>query len=236
MHVTSSTIIQQALGTKLRNLRRKVGLTHFEAADQLGVVPGSTVLWESAQRPVGRDEAEHLLRVYQASVVDQAGFWRLFERTAGPGIFLSYRRVDAGYASMDLAKRLRARFGTECVFRDEDSISPGAGWRGEIEEALDTSAVVLVLIGPAWLTASEQGGRRLDDPTDLVRREVVRALELGRFVVPVLIDGGVLPRADDLPAAMADLCGRHAARLRNGTADADCDTLMKRIAGHLALR
>src|SRR5262249_35200487 len=74
---------------------------------------------------------------------------------------------------------------------------------------LDRSAVVLVLIGKAWLTAQDPGGRRrLDLENDWVRLEVARALERNIRVIPILVDGAGMPSLEYQPAPLAGLSRR----------------------------
>src|SRR5690606_33075208 len=73
-----------------------------------------------------------------------------------------------------------------------------------------------VLIGPNWAEARDaEGRRRLDDPADWVRIEIETALaQDGVHVVPVLINGAQLPRAEDLPESLRPLLRRNAAVVR----------------------
>ena len=57
---------------------------------------------------------------------------------------------------------------------------------------------MLVVIGPKWQTASytdddHAGMLRLHDPEDGVRKEITLALDHGRTVIPVLLNGQKLP-------------------------------------------
>jgi hypothetical protein len=138
-------------------------------------------------------------------------------------VFISYRRDDtAGHAGR-LAHDLIARFGRGSVFMDIDTIEPGVQFEQRIHEALTACDVVLVLIGGDWLAVrSRDGGRRLDDEEDFVRREVAAAL--GRpdvRVVPVVVDGVRMPAASELPPDIAALAGRQAFELSNSRWDYD---------------
>jgi hypothetical protein len=90
-------------------------------------------------------------------------------------IFLSYRRNDsvAGFA-LALFNRLELTFPPENLFMDvEVGIKAGQDFEREVS-ACD---VMLVLIGPDWLTTSDETGRpRLENPEDFVRGEVAQAL------------------------------------------------------------
>lgn len=137
---------------------------------------------------------------------------------ARQGIFISYRHDDTALAAGLLADRLRRRLHGGQVFRDFDSTEPGVDFRKAISDALESCAVALVLIGPAWIRVTDdQGRRRLDDPGDFVRLEVETVLERDVRVIPVLVGGTSMPPRDALPDSLAALVFRQAARLRNGT-------------------
>lgn len=125
-----------------------------------------------------------------------------------PGVFISYRRDDqAGFAGR-LGDALTSAFGEENVFRDIEDIHPGEDFVAAIERNLATVDVVLVMIGPAWLTASRNGVRRLDEPDDFVRREIEAALASGKAVLPVLVGSASMPEEKALPPTIAALARR----------------------------
>jgi len=129
-------------------------------------------------------------------------------------IFISYRRRDAASYTIGLAEILRATYGPDRVFIDTDSIRAGSAWPDALETALDEAAVVIVVIGPRWLRAANEHGRRLlDDADDWVRREIERALQRGVTIVPVLIEGAAMPAPDALPPSLAPLTSRQAIRV-----------------------
>src|SRR5512132_3601954 len=129
------------------------------------------------------------------------------------GIFISYRREDAaGYAGR-LYDRLAAHFGDERVFMDVEGIEPGADFFDAIERAVGSCEALIVMIGNEWLAVDSAGHRRLDDPADFVRIETATALTRGIRVVPVLVDGAVVPRADQLPVQLVPLTRRQAVEL-----------------------
>ena len=72
-----------------------------------------------------------------------------------------------------------------------------------------------------WLDArDEDGNRRLDDPNDFVRIEIGAALQRDIPVIPILLNGTKIPRADRLPPelqAREFAREKHAAQLRNYT-------------------
>lgn len=127
------------------------------------------------------------------------------------GIFISYRRDDAsGYAGR-LYDRLVAQFGAHRVFMDVEGIELGADFVTAIEKAVGSCRVLIVVIGDEWLDIRDgQGRRRLDDPHDFIRLEVAAALSRDIRVVPVLVDGAQMPRAEELPEALQGLARRQA--------------------------
>jgi hypothetical protein len=146
-------------------------------------------------------------------------------------IFISYRRDDAAGDAGRLADHLHRRFGADHVFLDIDTIGPGHDFVRVLRESLQQTAAVLVVIGPRWTSLlGADGTRRLDDPNDFVRLEVEAALGRDIPVVPVLVQGAPLPRKEDLPAALAGLATRQAAKLDHAEFHDDCERLCDRLA------
>ena len=124
------------------------------------------------------------------------------------GVFVSYRRDDqAGFAGR-LADVLVSTFGADNVFRDIEDIHPGEDFVVAIEKQLAVVDVMLVVVGPAWLTVSRNGVRRLDEPDDFVRQEIEAGLRSGKAVLPVLVGGATMPAENDLPRSIAALARR----------------------------
>lgn len=149
----------------------------------------------------------------------------------GHSIFISYRRDDSRQAAGRLGDELARRFGEERIFRDIESIDPGVDFEKSLESALKASALMLVLIGPHWLDMRNPAGeRRLDDPTDWIRREIESALQRNIRTVPVLLDDTVLPRADQLPPGMRSLTARQSFELSDDRWRGDIERLTAALA------
>ena len=102
----------------------------------------------------------------------------------------------------------------------------------QVEAAIATSDAVLIVIGADWLrVADTDGGRRIDHENDFVRLEVSVALSSGVPVVPVLVDGAVLPSHDELPVEMSGMLGRHAVTIRDTSWHQDVGDLIRRLKG-----
>ena len=127
--------------------------------------------------------------------------------TQKPNLFISYRRSDAMEAVRALYFQLRLRFGSRQVFMDVSAITSGSIWAERLRGALHKASVVLVVIGPDWLRAADEfGRRRLDTPDDWVRLEIESALDAGKTVIPLLIGGlQALPPPNALPASLTRL-------------------------------
>lgn len=153
-----------------------------------------------------------------------------------PGLFISYRRDDqAGFAGR-LADALGSAFGTDNVFRDIDDIRPGEDFVAALTKQLHSIDVMLVIIGPGWLTAHRNGIRRLDEPEDFVRKEIQVALDSGKAVLPVLVGGAAMPTADDLPATIGALARRQAFALSDPGWSSDVARLTESIRPLLPLQ
>jgi hypothetical protein len=151
------------------------------------------------------------------------------------GVFLSYRRDDAGPYARSLQLQLSQRIPDTPVFMDLDSIEPGLDFAEVIEQAVNTSAVLVALIGRQWATLTDESGdRRLDNPDDYVRFEVKTALEQGLRVIPVLIDGARPPRSQELPADLRKLARLNAHKLSYDRYQDDADRLLDLIQRVLA--
>lgn len=149
------------------------------------------------------------------------------------GIFISYRRDDSRGFAGRLADALDAAFGGDFVFRDIDDIAPGADFIQAITSRLASVDVVLVVIGPDWLDARNERGRRLDDPADFVRLEIELAVAAGKPVWPVLIDGAVMPAETALPPSLQPLARRQALTLADAAWKDDVDRLIAALRGQL---
>jgi hypothetical protein len=102
------------------------------------------------------------------------------------------------------------------VFFDVDTIPLGVDFRQHIETTIANCDAALVIIGPRWLTVvDDQGRRRLDNAGDFVRMEVAAALRRKIPVVPLLVDGGTIPEASQIPASIAGLTGRNGIPVRH---------------------
>ena len=151
-----------------------------------------------------------------------------------PGIFINYRREDSGGYAQQLYRAIRSHFGAKLVFMDIDTIPSGEDFRSIIQQSIAQSDVFLAIIGRTWLHCTDDKGiQRLAYPNDLVRREIVQALEAQVHVIPVLVGHAQMPRANDLPDDLKALAAHNAHEIPDHFFDQSVRQLIHQIAPHV---
>ena len=149
-------------------------------------------------------------------------------------IFISYRREDAEGQAGRLFDDLVRHFGEDSVFMDVAGIEPGRDFRRVIDEHVASCGMLLAMIGKTWIDATDESGRRrLEDPMDFVRLETASALKRDIPVVPVLVHGARMPRAEQLPKDLAELAFRNGVELTHARWDSDVQALVKALGPHV---
>jgi hypothetical protein len=149
------------------------------------------------------------------------------------GIFINYRRDDSHGTAGRLRDRLVRDPGSSHVFMDVENIPAGVDFEEYLNAQVAGCDVLLAVIGPNWLHAKDEAGqRRLDNSGDYVRVEIAAAVARKIRVVPVLVDGARIPRADELPDDLKPLVRRNAIELRNAQFGRDADALANNILEH----
>lgn len=148
-------------------------------------------------------------------------------------IFLNYRRDDSeGYVGR-LYDHLTDRFPGR-IFRDVTGLKPGEDFVNALDREGVSCQILLAIIGRRWLsTSNSKGQRRLDDPDDILRGEIVHALQRKILVVPVLVGGAVMPAAEDLPPELQPLARRQALPISELDFERDLQRLIDVIAQEL---
>src|SRR5262249_52097574 len=124
--------------------------------------------------------------------------------------------------------RLVQEFGRDLLFMDVDAIPLGVNFVTALRDAVAKCEVLLAVIGPHWLDARDDvGARRLDDPNDYVRIEIGAALQRNVPVIPLLLDGAKVPKADQLPEDLKELAMRNGLDVRHGSFHSDVDKLVR---------
>src|SRR5262245_26148209 len=144
------------------------------------------------------------------------------------GIFISYRREDSAHSAGRLYERLAHEFPRGQLLMDVDAIEPGLDFAKVLDEQVSGCDVLLAIIGPNWVGAKTQNGiRRLDDPDDYVRIEIATGLKRDIRVIPILVDGAPMPRAEELPEPLKPLARRNAVQVSHVRFGADTQGLVQ---------
>lgn len=193
-------------------------------------------LYENVCRDDGADLCPPPPHYYKASIAPTAAPTAATPIAKAPSrkVFISYRRDDTLHAAGRLCDRLSADLGHGVVFFDVDAIPPGANFVKVIQEAVSGCAVLLAVIGRNWITAADgQGTRRLDNPRDFVRLEILEALKLRIHVIPILFHDATMPSPDELPDEIGEFSLLQACAISGTTFHADVDRLVKAIRAEL---
>lgn len=149
-------------------------------------------------------------------------------------IFVSYRRDDAEGEAGRLADDLAEIFHENSVFMDVNAIQPGRDFRKAIDESIHQCSVLLAILGPSWLDSRDASGhRRLDDESDFLRLEVASALQRDIPVIPVLVRGAKMPRAEQLSSDLVELAYRNAVELTHARWKSDVQVLVRSLRPYL---
>jgi TIR domain len=150
-------------------------------------------------------------------------------------VFISYRRDDSAGHAGRVHDRLEREFGRDLLFMDVDSVPLGVNFATVLSEEVAKCDVLLAVIGPNWLNArDDDGSRRLDNPHDFVRIEIGAALQRSIPVIPILLDGAKVPKADELPKELEELSLRNGLDIRHASFHNDVDRLIRGLKGQLA--
>jgi hypothetical protein len=147
-------------------------------------------------------------------------------------IFISYRRAAIASAAR-VYDHLCRRYSPQNLFMDvagssqESSIRAGADFREELRRHIAAADVVVCIITRAGGLATRERG----DDTDYMQVEIAEAFRLTRRVVPVLVDGGMMPSADDLPQSIRQFPFLQAVELRHDRFDDDIRRLLTALSG-----
>ena len=145
-------------------------------------------------------------------------------------IFINYRREDSAGTAGRLHDRLAQVFGRKRIFMDVDQIPAGIDFVAHLNSQVAACNVLLVVIGPHWLNVkNEAGERRLHQPDDFVAIEIAAALARDIRVIPVLVDGAIIPKASELPDSLKPLVRRQAIDLRQAHFGRDSEALIERL-------
>ena len=150
-------------------------------------------------------------------------------------VFISYRREDSAGHAGRVHDRLVREFGSDLLFMDVDGIPLGVNFVKVLQEEVAKCSVLLAVIGHEWLNVrDEDGRRRLDNPDDFVRVEIAAALQRDIPVIPIMLEGTKVPKANQLPNDLQGLALRNGLGVRHSSFHTDMDILIRGLKGRLA--
>jgi formylglycine-generating enzyme required for sulfatase activity len=147
-----------------------------------------------------------------------------------PKIFISYRRLDSACESGRIYDWLSNEFGKRNVFLDTANIIDGEPFPARLIEEVKKSKIVLVIIGSTWLSIKNRHGvERLNDVDDWVRREIELSLNLGKIIIPVLLNNTPSLEKRSLPESIEVLATLNARPIRTHDFESNIKTLIESI-------
>jgi TIR domain len=129
-------------------------------------------------------------------------------------IFISYRHETAMQSARQLESTLKGMCPGAMVFRDERSLLAGEAYPRTLRQQIDEADVVLILVDDGW-------AQRAASPQEVLSQEAFRALQKGRRMIPLLVDGHGMPSASALAHGLGCLSHLHALPLRQSSFDDD---------------
>lgn len=115
-------------------------------------------------------------------------------------VFVSYRRDKGSEVARYLAERLSKR--GYRVFLDVDSLGSGE-WGKELQHRIDECPDFVAVVTDGYFL-------RCENPDDVVRKEIARALETRATVIPLLVGDGKIP--SDLPGDISGISAHNGVR------------------------
>jgi TIR domain/Sel1 repeat len=149
------------------------------------------------------------------------------------GVFICYRREESAFAARAIYDRIAQKVGRENVFLDVDNIDPGVDWFDALNEQVGACDALIAVIGRNWVAADKDNRRRIDDPDDFVRIEIEAALKRGVRVIPVLVDGALMPKTGDLPESLRGFARRQNIEISHSRFETDVERLTRVLASIL---
>jgi hypothetical protein len=147
-------------------------------------------------------------------------------------VFISYRRAGIASAAR-VYDHLCRRYSPQNVFMDVGGnrqgphIRAGVDFREELRRHIAAADAVVCIIS----RAGGLGTRESSEDSDYMQFEVAEAFRLMRRVLPVLVDGGTMPTADQLPPSLRQFSFLQAVELHHERFDDEVQRLWIELSG-----
>jgi hypothetical protein len=106
-------------------------------------------------------------------------------------IFISYERKDAGGWAGSIYQYLRNCYDEGMVFKDLEETRGGTLWDSRLTRLVRQCEAFLVIIGLDWMDSRVL--EKLRDPNAPIHSEIVAAVEAGKIIIPVVVEGAQVP-------------------------------------------
>ena len=147
----------------------------------------------------------------------QNGFERLGGDAASCQRFSSHTGEKTRSLVGRIFDRLANHYGRSNIFRDIESMPLGVDYRTHLRSTIQSSDIVLAVIGSQWLSVQNERGRpRITDTGDWVRIELEAALAKGIPVIPLCVDRVPMPKESELPKGVREFAFRHSTCIDSG--------------------
>lgn len=141
-------------------------------------------------------------------------------------LFISYRRDDTAGHSRLIKTELEKNFE---VFFDVDSIDGGDVFPTRLEEAIEKSKIVLVIIGEKYCDEF----KKRSDFIDYIVEELKYAHSCKKIIIPVLLDSSTMPNNECIPDEVNFISSLNAINIRHLDFDATITKLKTSINNSL---
>lgn len=125
-------------------------------------------------------------------------------------VFISYERLDAGFAAGFIYRELMGYYDSGVVFRDVEETRTGTDWQPRLLRLISDCDAFVVIIGHDW-----NGPRmieKLNDPTNWVHKEIVAAVDAEKQIFPVVLERASVPTA--IPVKLSRALNLHQLQFR----------------------
>ncbi|MEO1290698.1 MAG: TIR domain-containing protein, partial [Chloroflexota bacterium] len=126
---------------------------------------------------------------------------------------------------------LTIKYGEENVFLDVDQIPLGQNFKETLQESLDQSDVVLIIVGDRWVDELKKREEDRISDANYVYVEIMRALDKAiPLIIPIMLNKTSDLKRDDLPQEMQKITSLQYGRVRdNPDFHTDMDKIRQRI-------
>jgi hypothetical protein len=131
-------------------------------------------------------------------------------------IFVSYRRASTEQVAGRIYDNLAAHFGADNIFFDTAAIPGAVDFRRQIQSAIEQSSSVVAIMGKGWAKRKFRWFAPRSVGEDFVVIELEEAIKKRVPIVPVLVDGAVMPTVNDFPGSVQSIAYLNAITVRAG--------------------